>query len=77
MKNEVPGVVVPDSTIKRMSGYESNEDQLKAGIEIAREMVMAIRPLTQGIQISAPFGRVQIAMSVAETAAEKGLEKEL
>ncbi|MBN1780299.1 bifunctional homocysteine S-methyltransferase/methylenetetrahydrofolate reductase [bacterium] len=67
MKNEVPGVHIPDDILKRISQYGSKEDQLKAGIEIAREMAVQVKSFTQGIQISAPFGRVQIALDVAET----------
>ena len=37
MRNEVPGVVVPDAVMERMASVESREDQLAVGIEIARE----------------------------------------
>lgn len=68
MKNEVPGVVVPDSVLERIGRFRNKEDQLKIGIEIAQEMVRQVRPLVQGVQISAPFGRVDAAISVAEAA---------
>jgi 5,10-methylenetetrahydrofolate reductase len=66
MRNEVPGVKVPDEVIKRIGKYDSKEDQLKTGIDIARDMVRQVRKFTQGIQISAPFGRYQIPLQVAE-----------
>jgi homocysteine S-methyltransferase len=66
MKNEVPGVFVPDAVIKQIAKYDSKEDQLKAGIEIARNMVDGVRSFVHGIQVSAPFGRYQLAVEVAE-----------
>jgi homocysteine S-methyltransferase len=65
MKNEVPGVFVPDEVIGKMTRYESKEDQLKAGIEIAQNMVDQVIGSVQGIQVSAPFGRYNLALEVA------------
>jgi homocysteine S-methyltransferase len=64
MKNEVPGVHVPDVLIHRIGRFEGKEDQLKAGIEIAVEMAGQVRKLTSGIQVSAPFGRYQLALDI-------------
>jgi homocysteine S-methyltransferase len=36
------------------------------GIAIAREMVQRVRPLVRGVQLSAPFGRYEMAVQVAE-----------
>ena len=66
MKNEVPGVVVPDSIMQRMAASGSREEQRDTGIEIARESVEAIRSRVQGIQVSAPFGNVGLALRVLE-----------
>lgn len=67
MKNEVPGVVVPDSIMERMARGESKEEQRAAGIEIARETLAAIRGIVQGVQVSAPFGNVDTALSVVKS----------
>lgn len=64
MKNEVPGVVVPDEVMERMAKAETREAQRLEGIEIARECVAAIRSVVQGIQVSAPFGNVNSAIAV-------------
>ena len=66
MKNEVPGVLVPDAIMERMAAAssKSKEDQLNIGIEIATEAVEKIRDRIAGVQISAPFGRIEIALSV-------------
>lgn len=66
MKNEVPGVVVPDSVMERMAKAETKEAQKEEGIRIARECVEKIRSRVQGIQISAPFGNVNIALAVIQ-----------
>lgn len=66
MKNEVPGVFVPDSVIASIGRYDNKEDQLKAGIEIARSMVDKVQSFVNGIQVSAPFGRYPLAVQVAE-----------
>lgn len=66
MKNEVPGVVVPDAVVERMAGREGKEEQLQTGIEIAREAIARVRPLVAGVQVSAPLGNVQAALRVLE-----------
>jgi len=65
MKNEVPGVHVPDELIQRIARFETKDDQLKAGIEIAQHMVDRVLGFVQGIQVSAPFGRFPLAVEVA------------
>lgn len=64
MRNEVPGVVVPDAIMDRMAAIESREGQLATGIEIAREAVDRIRDRVVGIQVSAPLGKVETALAV-------------
>jgi homocysteine S-methyltransferase len=64
MKNEVPGVVVPDSVMVRMARPETREEQRLEGIAIAREAVDAIRSAVRGIHVSAPFGNIATAIAV-------------
>jgi homocysteine S-methyltransferase len=68
MRNEVPGVIVPDAVMDRMASVESREGQLAAGIEIASESVARIRDRVAGIQVSAPFGRIETSLAVIEGA---------
>ncbi|MEA3462935.1 MAG: bifunctional homocysteine S-methyltransferase/methylenetetrahydrofolate reductase [Bacteroidota bacterium] len=65
MKNEVPGVYVPDEVINRIARYDTRDDQLKAGVEIAQGMIDRVSGFVQGIQVSAPFGRYNLAVEVA------------
>jgi homocysteine S-methyltransferase len=66
LANEVPGVSVPDDVIARMrrANEKSKEHAVAEGIAIAREMLDRVRPLVQGVQVSAPFGKVELALEV-------------
>lgn len=66
MANEVPGVVVPPAILARMhtANARSKDHALAEGISIAREMLERVRPHVQGVQVSAPFGRVELALEV-------------
>jgi homocysteine S-methyltransferase len=68
LANEVPGVVVPPAVIERMrrANARSKEHAIEEGIAIAREMLERVRPSVQGVQVSAPFGRVELALRVFE-----------
>lgn len=66
LKTEVPGVDVPDKIINRMEKAKTKEDGIKIGLEIAREMRAEIADCVQGYQISAPFGKVDLAIDVLE-----------
>jgi homocysteine S-methyltransferase len=66
LANEVPGVTVPEEVLQRMrkAGEKGKEAALQEGVAIAREMFVQVRQLVQGIQVSAPFGRVEVALEV-------------
>jgi len=66
LANEVPGVTVPPHVIERMrkANEKSKEHGVKEGIAIAREMLERVRPSVQGVQVSAPFGKVDLALEV-------------
>jgi homocysteine S-methyltransferase len=68
LANEVPGVTVPDQIITRMrrANEKSKEHAVAEGIAIAREMFERVRGEVQGIQVSAPFGKVELALQVFE-----------
>ncbi|HEX4486643.1 MAG TPA: bifunctional homocysteine S-methyltransferase/methylenetetrahydrofolate reductase [Terriglobales bacterium] len=65
MKNELR-VSVPDSILQRMSQAKTPEAAREEGIMIAREMLIAVRDMVQGAQISAPQGRYTSAADVLE-----------
>ncbi len=65
MVNELR-VPVPEDLMKRMRDTSTADTSRREGIAIAREMVRHARPMVQGIQLSAPFGRYQMALEVAQ-----------
>ncbi len=71
LANEVPGVTVPEAVIQRMrrASEKSKEHAVAEGIAIAREMLEQVRAQVQGAQVSAPFGKVDLALKVFEGAA--------
>ena len=68
LANEVPGVSVPEDIIARMrrANDKSKEHAVAEGIAIAREMFERVRENVQGVQVSAPFGKVELALQVFE-----------
>jgi len=60
MATEIPGVNVPHSVLERMANRESAADQMKEGLDIAHEMLAAVRSRINGLQLSAPFGQVEL-----------------
>jgi len=68
LANEVPGVSVPESVLTRMRQAQDKgkEAALAEGVKIAREMFQQVKGTVQGVQVSAPFGRVEVALEVFE-----------
>ncbi|MEO8033178.1 MAG: bifunctional homocysteine S-methyltransferase/methylenetetrahydrofolate reductase [Acidobacteriota bacterium] len=68
MNNEVPGVSVPDDVMERMriASEKSKEHGLREGVTIARETLAQVRDQVAGVQVSAPLGRVDLALQVFE-----------
>ena len=64
MVNELR-VPVPQEYMGRMHNAENAEAARAAGVAIAQDMVQRARPLTAGVQLSAPFGRYEMAIEVA------------
>ena len=65
MRNELR-VSVPDSIIARMASAANGEAARAEGVNIAREMLLRVRGMVQGAQISAPLGRYTAAVDVLE-----------
>jgi methionine synthase I (cobalamin-dependent)/5,10-methylenetetrahydrofolate reductase len=65
MKNDLR-VSVPDEILLRMQRADTPELARAEGIRIAREMLAAARPMIQGVQVSAPFGRYASAVDILE-----------
>ena len=48
----------------RRANDKSKEHAVAEGIAIAREMLDRVRAGVQGVQVSAPFGKVELALQV-------------
>jgi len=68
LHNEVPGVRVTSSIMERMrvASTISKEAGREEGLKIARESLLEVRDVIQGVQVSAPFGNVKYALDVFE-----------
>lgn len=66
LHNEVPGVVVTHSILERMfKASEKGKDFAREeGLQIAREALLDVKDVIQGVQVSAPFGNVRYALEV-------------
>ena len=66
LANEVPGISVPDAVLDRMrrASSQGKEAALAEGVLIAQEMLAAVRTRVRGVQVSAPLGRVPVALEV-------------
>lgn len=66
LANEVPGVTVPPEILARMrnANDRSKEHAVAEGIAIAREALERVRGAVQGVQVSAPFGKIELALDV-------------
>jgi methionine synthase I (cobalamin-dependent)/5,10-methylenetetrahydrofolate reductase len=73
MNNEVPGVSVPDDVMERMriASDKGKEFGLREGVTIARETLERVRDSVAGVQVSAPLGRVDLALQVFEGLVER------
>jgi len=63
MKNDLR-VSMPEAIMARMAKAESPEAARAEGVRIAQEMLEEARPMVQGVQVSAPFGRYALAADV-------------
>jgi homocysteine S-methyltransferase len=63
MKNDLR-VSMPEDIMARMAAVTTPEAGRAEGVKIAQEMLAEARPMVQGVQVSAPFGRYGVAADV-------------
>jgi len=71
MKNDLR-VAMPEEIMLRMAQADTPEAARAEGIKIAQEMLELVRPLVQGVQVSAPFGDYETAAEVIASALPAG-----
>jgi methionine synthase I (cobalamin-dependent)/5,10-methylenetetrahydrofolate reductase len=74
MKNDLR-VSMPEEIMARMAQCETPDAARREGIRIAREMLEAVRPMVQGVQVSAPFGRYGLAAEVLASVLPQAAER--
>ncbi len=72
LHNEVPGVRVTPEILDRMriASDKGKEHAGEEGLTIARESLEEIKDSIEGVQVSAPFGKVKLALKVLEALPE-------
>ncbi|MGH9560197.1 MAG: methylenetetrahydrofolate reductase, partial [Terracidiphilus sp.] len=63
MKNDLR-IAMPEEIMLRMAQANTPEAARAEGVKIAQEMLEAVRPLVQGVQVSAPYGHYDVAAEV-------------
>ena len=63
MRNDLR-VSMPESVMLRIAQAETPDAAKLEGIRIAQEMLTEAKPMVQGVQVSAPFGRYALAADV-------------
>lgn len=66
LHNEVPGMRVPDDIRERMRKAGSGESGRDEGVQIAREMLEAVKEKVDGAYLMPPFGRYELALRVID-----------
>ena len=64
LHNEVPGITVPEAVRDRLRA--AGDQALRVGIEIARELVEAVRRRYAGVYLMPSFGRFEVVAEVLD-----------
>ena len=71
MKNDLR-LSMPEEIMLRMAQADTPDAAQQEGVKIAQEMLEAVRPYVQGIQVSAPFGLYGVAAEVIASVLPRG-----
>jgi methionine synthase / methylenetetrahydrofolate reductase(NADPH) len=63
LKNEVPGIVIPEATMERINAAESASAE---GVKIAIELIQQIKEWGQGVYIMPQFNRYDLVAEIIE-----------
>ncbi|MBC7810704.1 MAG: bifunctional homocysteine S-methyltransferase/methylenetetrahydrofolate reductase, partial [Burkholderiales bacterium] len=66
LNNEVPGITIPDSILKRIENAGEGEAAKQEGARIASELLIQIKPLVQGAYIIPPFNQYGMAAQIID-----------
>jgi homocysteine S-methyltransferase len=66
LHNEVPGMQIPEPIRERMRKAAPGAEARREGVNIAREMLFAVRDRVQGAYLMPPLGRYELALEVLD-----------
>src|SRR5688500_3179515 len=66
LHHEVPGMQIPEAIRERMRKTPGGEAARREGVQIAREMLFAVRDRVQGAYLMPPLGRYELALEVLD-----------
>ena len=64
MANEIPDAQVPEAVLDRMRRARTPESATAEGIAIARDVYQALKGRAQGLVVTAPLGRIDLALEI-------------
>jgi methionine synthase / methylenetetrahydrofolate reductase(NADPH) len=64
MANEIPGAQIPDGMLERMRRARTPESAAAEGVAIAQEVLQALKGRVQGVCVTAPLGRIDLALEL-------------
>jgi len=64
LHNEVPGIEIPEAIRRRI--VEAGEDAPLEGVQVARELLLDIQGMAQGVYIMPAFGRYDLVADVVD-----------
>jgi homocysteine S-methyltransferase len=64
LHNEVPGITLTESALERMR--EAGPHGRQVGVEMARQLLLDLKPFAQGVYLMPSFGRYEVAAEVLQ-----------
>ena len=64
LHNEVPGITLTESALQRMRDAGPNGRQI--GVEMARQLLLELKPYAEGVYLMPSFGRYEVAAEVLQ-----------
>ncbi len=66
LHNEVPGIFIPAPLRARLASLQTGEDQRRAGLDFAREMIEGIKDRVEGLYIISPLNKWTLARELVK-----------
>ena len=66
IKNEMPGIYVPDRVVEKYKENASREEYEEAAVEISKEIIEMGKEVGAGFYFMTPFNRVSLVTSILE-----------